>query len=173
MNPPTYSIVGITNPKEGAAQAATDVLASVADPASIISDYGDQIENGALVSITDRDGNGNTVGQYLYIADRESNEDTLILRNNATLGDLSVFLYEAGGEVARGESAPEAELETFTVFGNNDDGEDFVAVVTATEDTVADVGVQAGLVDEGFEGSVSISLILKGDHSDTEVVAAA
>lgn len=171
------TIVAITNPSdEGAESHIVEELAGLVVPRRILEEFGDRLEDGAQVAMI---GGANGVGRvWQYIATRDG--ETVALRSNNGLAgraegerfidfvenadDAHKYLIEVVG------LPPEPELETFTVFGENDDGERFVAVVSATEDTVNDVGVQAGLVDDGFEHYVRIDLILKGDHSDLESV---
>jgi hypothetical protein len=165
---PTITLVTIQNPGE---DSVIINPFGVETPESVIEKYGDQIKHGAFVSLIDRDTNSNTVGGLILVADREA-DDILYLQNNEYMSDDNAAdVDQIGAVIASGDVALAEELETFTVVGNNDDGEAFVAVVTATEDTVYNVGVQAGLVDEGFENSVTIDLIVKGAHPDLEQVA--
>lgn len=169
MEPGSVVILAVQNPGEAAVIIARDFGLT---PNGAIEQYGDQIKQGAFVSLTERDNDGNTASVALFVADRVG--DTLYLQDNSFMSDSEApSIDDIGSTVASGEAplTPNpAELETFTVFGNNDDGEAFVAVVTATEDTVYNVGVQAGLVDEGFENSVTIDLIVKGEQADLERV---
>lgn len=170
MEPGSITVVAIQNPGE----EAVIIRAGALTPETAIEQFGEQIQHGAFVALTDRDYHGNTTSVTLLVADRET-DGRLYLQDNSYLypdNQYKADVDDIGAVVASGDvPLPEPDLETFTVFGNNDDGEDFVAVVSATEDTVHDEGVKAGLVDEGFENSVSINLILKGDCSDLEAVA--
>jgi len=173
MNP-DITVLAIQNPGE---EAEIFRIPSV-DAYGAIDNYGEKMQHGAFVSLTARDSQGNTTDVKLYVVDRIGS--TVYLQMNDRLQDEEAPSIDyIGGVVASGEAplptppVPEpepVELETFTVFGNNDDNENFVAVVSATEDTVHEVGVQAGLVDEGYEDQVDIVLIVKGDHSDAEPV---
>ena len=167
------TLIAITNPSDEAAQAGIvhDFGSGTMYPERILELFGDKLEDGAQVTMVD----GGSVWQYL--ATRL--DDSIALRSNNALGDGSFIDYMEAGD-ANGEymvtsawvplaSSPEAELETFTVIGVNDAGEDFVAVVSATEDTVRDVGVQAACVG-GYEDCVHVDVILKGEHSDLERV---
>lgn len=168
---PRNTIVTIQNPAEDSVVINPYAVLS---PEAVIENYGGKIKHGAFVSIIERDGLDNTIGGSIFVADRET-DGRLYLQNNEFLIDgEGADVDDIGAVVASGDVELEAseELETFTVFGNNDNGVDFVAVVTATEATVRDVGIQAGLVDEGFEDSVSIDCILKGDQSTVERVTA-
>jgi hypothetical protein len=158
------NLIAITNPSDESAEAGF-VHSQVGHTTveSIIPEYGDKIEDGAQIVIVD-DGPDPRVWQY--IAERAGDE--IFIRANNTIA-LYIDTEEVGPCIVRGSVAPATELETFTVFGNNDYGEHFVAVVAATEETVYDVGVQAGLV-EGYENSVSIAAILKGNQSHLERV---
>ncbi len=169
----SVTILAVKNPSDEVENATILAERPGLTPEAVIEEFGDKIERGAFVSLTERDEGGNTTNVLLYVADRSG--DSLYLQDNGNIGpDYGADIDDIGDVIESGYAPladPEPELETFTVFGNNDDGEDFVAVVSATEDTVRETGVQAGLVDPGFEDSVSIGLILKGDHSDLENVA--
>lgn len=170
MEPADITILAIQNP--GDAEATIVNPQSIITPDTAIEEYGSQIKQGAFVSLTDRNSGGNTVNVALFVADRVG--DVVYLQNNESVVERHVSIDDIGSVVAA-HGAPltpdEADLETFTVFGTNDDGERFIAVVSATEDTVEDVGVKAGLVDKGYEADVSIAAVLKGDHSGLESVA--
>ena len=165
------TIVSIQNPGDA---EATNIVAESLTPTGVIEQYGSRIAQGAFVALTDRDFiNGNTQRVSLFVADRV--ETNLYLQNNELMQDENVAADpdNIGAVIASGQAplASTEELETFTVFGVNDDGENFSAVVSATEDTVHDVGIKAGLVDEGWENSVKIDLIVKGDALDLERVS--
>lgn len=177
MEPADITILAIQNP--GDAEATIVNPQSIITPDTAIKEYGGQIKQGAFVSLTDCSPNGNTVGACIFVADRAG--DVVFLHSNAYMSlDSALYIDNIGeiidniGEIIASRSAPlipdEANLETFTVFGTNDDGYPFRAVVSATKDTVYDVGVKAGLVDEGYEGNVSIAVVLKGDQSGLESV---
>lgn len=167
MEPADITILAIQNP--GDAEATIANPQRILTPNTAIEQYGGQIKQGAFVTLTDRSVNGNTVSVTTFVADRIG--DTLYLQNNAGIAENEVSIDSIGGVEAQGYAPPEPELETFTVFGNNDDGENFVAVVSATEDTVVEEGVKAGLVDEGYEADVTIAAVLKGDQSGLERVS--
>lgn len=165
------TILAIQNPGETEATILRELEGI--DLLSVIEKHGAIIEHGAFVSLTDRDLDGNTCGVRQFIADRIGN--TLYLQNNEFMRheDERANVDDIGSVVESGYAplpAPKPELEAFTVFGTNDAGEGFVAAVAATEDTVYDVGVQAGLVDQGYEADVMIVAILKGDQSGVERV---
>lgn len=168
------TIIAIKNPEE------TPLVIDdgfVLDGNEVAEQYGKQIKRGAFVTLIDVDYDGDADGDAeLYIADRV--EDRVYLQSNDQVGDGgnsidavgSVHTYADDVPLESDEPDP-ADLETFTVFGNNDDNENFVAVVSATEETVREVGINAGVVDEGCEGMVDIVLIVKGDQSSAEVVS--
>lgn len=173
---PSNTIITIQNPGE---EAAVINPYAVLSPEDVVQQYGGQIKHGAFVTLIGRDGLDNTVGGLILVADRET-DGRLYLQNNEFLTEDNAYkadIDDIGAVVASGEvpldppPVDPADLETFTVFGNNDDNENFVAVVSATEDTVYDVGVKAGLVDEGYEEDVDIVLIVKGDQSNLERVS--
>lgn len=168
---PTNTIVTIQNPGE---ESIVINPYAVLTATQVAEQYGGKIKHGAFVSIAERNGFDNTTGGSIFVADRDT-DGILYLQNNEYMND-GVCGVDTIGAVAGSADVPlepdPADLETFTVFGNNDDNEDFVAVVTATEDTVYSVGVQAGLVDEGYEEDVDIVLIVKGDQRNLERVTA-
>jgi hypothetical protein len=174
LEPNTHTLLTIQNPGEDS--VVINPFGALT-PEQAAEQYGGQIKHGAFVTLVDRDvRSGNTVGGVILIADREA-DGRLYLQNNEYMTEDNPHkadVDDIGAVVAScdvPEDVPEPELETFTVFGNNDDSEDFVAVVAATDDTVYDVGVKAGLVDEGYESDVEIRLILKGDWSHLEPIA--
>lgn len=170
MEPGSIVILAVQNPGEAATVVACDFGLT---PKIAIDKYGDQIKQGAFVSLTERDNDGNTAAVSIYVADRVL--DQLYLQDNEYLSESGAPSIDIIGSVIEQGHAPLApdptELETFTVFGKNDDEENFVAVVSATVDTVHDAGVKAGLVDEGYEEDVVINVVLKGDYSNLETVS--
>lgn len=165
------TILAIQNPGE----TKSIIIRDVGEPGrDAIEKHGAVIKRGAFVSFTTRDNLGNTSAVEHFIADRVSNR--VYLQDN---GHFALDLDDAeapdvdyiGAVIHSGDAAPTGGLETFTVYGNNDDDEDFVAVVSATEDTVYDEGVKAGLVDAGYEDDVAIHNIVKGDLRELEFVA--
>lgn len=185
------TLIAITNPSDPSAEASIvrNVDYDAGCPEGILENFGDKLEDGAQVVMVKRE----RVWQYL--ATRESpppggfDSGSIALRNNNALVrdsryDNDAFIdYMNGSDnfdiIAMGNyplasdvaaEATDEPLETFTVFGNNDDGEDFVVVVSATEDTVREVGAKAGLVDEDYVDLVDINLIVKGEHPDLECV---
>lgn len=76
------------------------------------------------------------------------------------------------GDVAAEVPAPvpDVELETFTVFGTNDDNEAFTAVITADPDKVETAAQEAGATAPNYAYLVTIAGILKGDQSDLIVL---
>lgn len=169
---PDITIVAVSNP--GDEEATVFVASTVLSAEEVIEQYGNKINHGAFVSVTYRDGRGNTTRVLHFIADRSVS--SLYLQNNEFMADEddAPDVDDIGTVVASGYApleTPEEELETYTVFGRNDDSENFVAVVTATEETVAEVAVKAGTVDEGCEHLVIIGAILKGDQSDLDRVS--
>ncbi len=171
-------LIAITNPSDASAEAGTvQSISGICTPKFILEELGEKLEDGDQVVMVEDD----RVWQYLVT--RSSNEAPIALRPNNALGvdarygdgesciDHEQWRQGEIIECGTQKLVSEGELETFTVFGNNDDGEDFVAVVSATEDTVYDAGVQAGLIDGGYEQWVTIDLIVKGDESDLERVS--
>jgi len=158
------STVAITNPSDSAAKAGVVENVGFWSPRSLLEQFGERIEDGAIISVFDL--GGITPGVWQYIAERYGDE--IKLRTNNTLSDY-FDTANAGETIDAFTIAAAAELETFTVYGVNDDGEGFTAVVNATEDTVEDVGVQAGLVDEGYEHAVKIVAVLRGDQTEQAV----
>lgn len=159
------NLIAITNPSDESAESGfVHTQDGYITVESIIPEYGERIEDGAQIVIVT---NGPRPRVWQYVAERVG--DDIWVRVNNTLSDY-IDTEDVGPCVAQGSVATAPDLETFTVFGENDNGERFVAVVAATEDTVEDVAVKAGLVDEGFESDVDIHLILKGDQSDLETV---
>lgn len=180
MEPNIITILTIQNPGEDSFVINPYGALS---PEATIEQYGGKIKHGAFVTLIDRDaGSGNTVGGSIFVADRETDgrlylqDNSYLAEDNAYKADIddigAVVAVVASGDVPLDPPPVDpADLETFTVFGNNDDIGAFVAVVSATEDTVYDVGVKAGLVDEGYEEDVDIVLIVKGDQSNLERVS--
>jgi len=162
MEPNLVTLV-VQNPGEQAEVIARDYGLT---PGTAIEQYGGQIKHGAFVSLSGD-------GVQLLVADREV-DGILYLQNNEHLIDGQGADIDLIGSVVASGDVPcepdEADLETFTVYGVNDNHETFTAVVSATEDTIADVAVKAGTVDEGFEHLVKIVAILKGDQTDLESV---
>lgn len=162
------NLIAITNPSDESAQSGfVHTQTGHVTVESIIPEYGEKIEDGAQIVIVS-DGPAPRVWQY--IAERVG--DDIWIRVNNTLSDY-IDTEDVGPCVAQGTvtaTEPEVELETYTVFGENDDGEQFRAVVTAANPAAAKAaGIQAGLVDEGFERDVDIAAILKGDVTDVDV----
>lgn len=174
------TLIAVTNPSDESAEAGiVDQRSLVGHPEGILREFGDRLEDGAQVALVE---NGR-VWQYIVTRDDENPESVALRSNNSLAADKRAegerfidyvndtpdafdYIIEVGYYPL--ESA--AALEEFTVYGINDDGEPFTAVVAATEATVYDAGVQAGLVDEGFENSVKIVAVFKGDQSDLERV---
>jgi hypothetical protein len=161
-------LIAITNPVHESAYAEfTHNQSTPITLESIVPKYGDKIENGAQIVIVSDDP---TPRVWQYIAER--NGDYIWIRTNNNLSDY-IDTEDIGPSVAEGTvtpAEPEAELETYTVFGEDDDGERFRAVVAASSPAAAYVaGIQAGLVDEGFEHDVAIAAVLKGDVTDIDV----
>lgn len=179
----SMSLIAITNPSDESAESGIVYEAAPFEtftPNAILNKFGSKLEDGAQVTMVE----GNRVWQYLATRDGSS----IALRSNNALaadaGDQdedSEFFWFVTGRSGGSDSIidstvaplelPEAELETFTVYGNNDDDENFVAVVSATEETAHEVGVAAGVVDKGYENDVKIYLILKGDQTDLATVS--
>lgn len=159
------NLIAITNPSDESAEAGfVHTQVGYITTERIIPDYGDKIEDGAQIVIVS-DGPNPRVWQF--IAERV--DDDIWIRVNNTTGDY-IDTEDVGPSVASGSVEPEAPLETYTVFGENDDAEPFRAVVTATSPAAAKAaGIQAGLVDEGFEHDVDIAAVLKGNVSDVDV----
>lgn len=172
MEPNIYTILVIQNPGE---ESIVINPFGALSPERALEQYGGQIKHGAFVALIDRDaGSGNTVGGAIFVADREADGRLYLQNNEFLVNGEGADIDDIGTVVTSGEvelEVPEADLETFTVYGVNDNSETFTAVVSATEDTVADVAVKAGTVDEGFGHLVKIVAILKGDQSDLESVA--
>lgn len=162
------NLIAITNPNDSSAQAGfvhTQVGHITVE--SIIPEYGDKIEDGAQITIV-TDSPSPLVWQY--IAERVG--DDIWIRVNNTLADY-IDTEDVGPAVAEGSVTPpepEVELKTYTVFGENDDSEQFRAVVTAPDPAAAKAaGIQAGLVDAGFESDVDVAAVLEGDVSSIDV----
>lgn len=167
----TNTIVTIQNPTEDSIVINPTAVLSAED---VVEQYGGKIKHGAFVSLTERDGRDNTIGGSIFVADREV-DGRLYLQNNEYLLDGdgadidSIGSVCASGEVELDASVVEGELETFTVYGINDDHQTFTAVITATEATAEEVGIKAGLVDDGYEHLVKIAAILKGNQTGLEL----
>lgn len=169
------AILAIQNPGEDTALEIHIDFDPDGGALEAIEQYGADIQRGAFVSITQRDYHGNTKSVTHFIADRAGEQ--LYLQSNDWMYDKesSANVDQIGAVVASARaplSKPEPELETFTVFGNNDYGNDFVAVVAATDATVHRVAAAEGCVDLGDEGQVDIHVILKGDYSNVESIPA-
>lgn len=163
------TLIAITNPSDESAQAGfVHTQGGVITVESIIPEYGDKIEDGAQIVIVDD--SFPTINVWQYIAERCGDEVWLHVNNTAR---LYVDIDDVGPVVAQGTLTapePEVELETFTVFGENDDAEAFRAVVTAASPAAAKAaGTAAGLVDEGCEDMVRVDAVLKGDVSEADV----
>lgn len=178
------NLIAITNPSDESAEAGFVITPEfVPTPSRILEEYGNKLEDGAAVVFIEGEGAGTRVWQY--IATREPNHPASIaLRSNNALaadagdsGEEFIFYVSGrrGGNSSIIDSAnvpleAEIELKTYTVFGENDDGEQFRAVVTAPDPAAAKAaGIQAGLVDEGFEHDVDIAAVLEGDVTDVDV----
>lgn len=142
------ALIAITNPSDGSAEARIVEEIGASTPYHILERFGHKLENGAQVVII----KGDRVWQYL-VTRMPDDKDRIDLRSG-----LGVIIATRSQRLM-----PDAALETFTVFGKNDGGENFTAVVWATENTVHDVGVSAGLIFAGREEDVDIYLIVKGD----------
>lgn len=158
------TLIAITNPSDPSAESGfVDTKAGNIPVESIIPEYGDKIEDGAQIVVV---GDGPVPHVWQYIAERFI-DDIWIRVNNDIQTNIDTEVV--GPEVATGHVGLR-ELETFTVYGVNDNDEAFTAVVSATEHTVADVAAKAGAVDEDYEHLVKIAAIVKGDQSDLEFV---
>lgn len=180
------TLIAITNPSDESAESGFVATPDfICTPQIILEQYGDKLEDGAQVVMIEGEGEDTRVWQYVATRNPNYPESIALRSNNALAADAGPdgeeFIFYISGRDPYGEgiienanvslASDEPELETFTVFGNNDDGENFVAVVTATEETVIDEGVKAGVVDEGYESDVVIVAVLKGDQSHLERVA--
>lgn len=135
-----------------------------------ISKYGSKIKRGAFVALFNFDA-GMLVSSRQFIADRI--ETRVYLQDNSNVITSNCNIDFVGEIVAHGNAALEGEipgLETFTVFGENDDGERFTAVISATEETAFKAAIDAGTVDRGWEDDVTIAAILYGDQSTLDQV---
>jgi hypothetical protein len=142
-------------------------------PPEIISNYGGKIAQGAFVSVAEFNAYNLPTGGGVFVADRI--DDHLYLQDNSGLAEREEGpTIDAIGEVINSGyaplDAPPEQLETFTVFGLNDDGEAFTAIVAATEDTIETVGRTAGATSWGGAADVELQLIVKGDASGWERV---
>lgn len=155
MNP-YITILAIQNP--GRPEAVIIRHRGALSPPTVITKHSAKIEHGAFVSLTERDIDGNTRSVSHFIADRTPNQ--LYLQNNDYMqDDTAPAVNEIGAFVAGGIAKPiQVELETFTIFGKDDNDEVFVTIVDATEDTARD----------GFGADV---IIFKGDQSELEIVS--
>lgn len=152
--------IAIKNPGDEGCEAGFVDTVDVLTPEIIIRDYGQRIENGAIVTMVE----GNRV--WVYVADRENISEGLILRSSNSLVDY-VDLEDAGYEVDRGIPAAEVALSEFTVFGVNDNDEAFVTVCTAKDaDAAALAAKTTCLVDPGYEYMVKIAGVLPGDRRE-------
>lgn len=168
MEPTSITIVAIQNP--GDAEATIVNPQEIITPDDAIEKFGAQIEQGAFVSLTDRNINSNTTSVQILVADRVA--DSIYLQNNAFMQDEGTApdVDSIGEVIARGY-APLPQLNTYTVFGSNDDGERFVNVCTAeTPEEAAKQTKTAVVVNAGCESMVDIVIVLTGDHSDVEAV---
>lgn len=161
------NLIAITNPSDKNAQAGfvhTQTAAICVE--KIIPEYGDRIEDGAQIVVVS-DGASPRVWQYIA----ERCEDKIWIRTNDDLNQ-SVDTVNVGPCVAFGDITPlePVELHTYTVFGWDDDGQEYTYVCTAeSPEQAAERTKAAVVVDPGYENQVSIDLILSGDHSDTTV----
>lgn len=164
--------VVITNPGEDA--QVIKALESLT-PQSVINNYHESIERGAFVAVIDIDSYYNTFDVKQFIADKTAT--TVFLQDNSRVPALEeedgADIDEIGAVVSSLEITPPVTLVPFTVFGTNDDDEAFTAVVSATEETVYEVGRVAGSTLPGYEGDVVIALVLPGDQSGIDRVSAA
>jgi hypothetical protein len=162
------TILAVQNPGE-----ETILIPQVGtDLEDIIINYGSQFEHGAFVALIEKDAFGQVRTIRQFVVDKITDGQTYLQDNSYMSEDGAANVDHIGAVVSAGfpdDPTPEEELETFTVYGVNDDDEAFSAVVSATESTVESVGVQAGLVDEGFESHVKIVAILKGDQTDQAI----
>jgi hypothetical protein len=168
MEPTSITIVAIQNP--GDAEATIVNPQEIITPDDAIEKFGTQIEQGAFVSLTGRSINGNTIGVQILVADRSGAslylQDNEFMQDEETAADVDNI-----GKVIASGYAPLPQLNTYTVFGSNDDGERFVNVCTAeTPEEAAKQTKTAVLVDAGCESMVDIVIVLTGDHSDAEAV---
>ena len=159
------TIVGIQNPGDEAAEVFRTGYALT--PSDIANHFSDKIESGAFVTAIDRDPHGNTVGIKVFIADKS--EEVVYLQNNEYGEEANIDLL--GDVVCSVEFEAKAELETFTVYGTDDNGSPFRAVITATEADAEEAGIEAGTVNWGCGYLVKIVAILKGDVTKEEVVS--
>lgn len=168
----SITVVAIQNPGE-----ETQVFrANELTPYSAAEQFGVHMKQGAFVALTNHDERGNTESVALFVVDTLATAEgrRVYLQNNERFADSDfpeVDIDDIGCVIGYADLAV-APLETYTVFGINDDRENFVAVITATPDTVEEQAVKAGLVDEGYESSVQIVAIFKGDQTDLENVIA-
>lgn len=168
MEPTSITIVAIQNP--GDAEATIVNPQEIITPDDAIEKFGAQIEQGAFVSLTGRNIKGNTTGVQILVADRSG--DSLYLQDNEFMQDkeMAADVDNIGKIIASGY-APLPQLNTYTVFGANDEGERFVKVCTAeTPEEAAEQTKIAVLVDAGCAHLVKVDIVLTGDHSDAEVV---
>lgn len=132
--------------------------------------YGSEVKKGALIALFNFD-TGLLVNSRQFIADRIQNR--VYLQNNV-LADKDSCSIDAVGEIVEDGLAPlendTPALETYTVFGFNDNDERFTAVISSTDEAVYDDAVIAGLVDPGYEYLVRVAAIFRGDYSDLEQV---
>lgn len=159
----SQSIISIQNPNETEEVIAPGYLV---DGSELIDSYGEKIKYGAFVVIIDLDDQDEPDGDSeTFIADRI--DDTVYLHTNSALTSRESGLIDRLGSSYWSGDAPEANTEPqeeFTVFGTNDDGEKFVALVTATPATVVEEGRKAGATVEGYEDQVTVVLAVKGDQ---------
>lgn len=165
------NLIAITNPSDESAEAGfVHTQYGYITTESIIPDYGDKIEDGAqIVIVSDIDGLAHRVWQF--IAERV--DDEIWIRVNNTVGDY-IDVEDAGPCVAQGNVTPPEPLETYTVFGRNDNCEPFRCVVSAISPVEAyAAAVDAAVVDEGWEFEVRVDIVLKGDVTEADVTGEA
>lgn len=169
MEPGSITVLVVQNPDE---EATVVARSPGLDPDSTIEEYGEQIKRGAFVALIQRDRLSNTTGGELFVADRI--DSTLYLQTNAYMSDDGgASVDDIGPSIAAGYAPlPEpVELNTYTVFGTDDDGERFSNLCTAeTAEQAAAQTKTAVLVDEGCEHLVTVDIVLTGDHTDAEAV---
>lgn len=178
------TLIAVTNPSDKSAESGFVVEPEfLPTPERILAEYGGKLEDGAQIAFIEGEGEDTRVWQYIATRDPNNPESIALRSNNALAADAGPsgeeFIFyvnqRQGGNASIIESAhvaleADAPLETYTVFGENDDSERFVAVVTAPSEAAAyDAGITAGCVDEGWESDVRIDLILPGDHSQAAI----
>lgn len=178
------TLIAITNPSDESAEAGFVATPEfLPTPSRILEEYGSKLEDGAAVVFVE----GTRVWQYIATRDPNNPASIALRSNNALAADAGEsgeeFIFYVSGRRGGNSSIidtanipleADGPLETYTVFGENDDAEPFRAVLTATSPAAAKLaGIDAGTVDAGCEHMVRVDAVLKGDVTEADVTAEA